>query len=461
MSERMVETARRAKSALRKAFPGTKFSMRTSGSIYVGWTDDGPTVEQVQDVVLTIGGVEDERSWNSERWLRVSNGRGSFYFDRYSVAERTARAEQLERWRREHEQERGAVEAVRRVKQKQVWAIERAAELPAQSLRAPEEPVIFEAFEALRQRAETDVAFDPERSRRPSWGAPMVLEGELLEACTTLGYLTSDAKPIARLWATFADPKCSRTVLRERFSSHPLSGVGCRGFELYPGSERGDRSNILFEAQRAEAGKWQFGPWLSSPTYHSPHSREWQRLVGEREQQRTLAARLADTPEAAKISIGIDRMSAQIEQIDAEDLAGAQAQAQRHQLRQRAVELAKARVLEFAGAPGAQMQAAGRLSGHCFNCFRELTDPISLERGIGPDCLEGKIKFIKSAAVSGIHQEGYYIVFGPSSDGAPTDLSLIARIAAMPLEFVVEVLTEAGIDPKMPASGAPAVVAAQ
>ena len=120
-------------------------------------------------------------------------------------------------------------------------------------------------------------------------------------------------------------------------------------------------------------------------------------------------------------------MSAEIAQIDAEDLAGVQAQAERHQLRQRAVELAKARVLEFAGAPGAQMQAAGRLSGHCFNCFRELTDPISLERGIGPDCLEGKVSFIKSAAVSGMHQEGYYIVFGPSPDGAPTDLALIAR----------------------------------
>ena len=62
MSEQnvMVETARRAKSALRKAFPGTKFAVQTSSSIHVEWADDGPspTVEQVQDVVLTIGGVE-------------------------------------------------------------------------------------------------------------------------------------------------------------------------------------------------------------------------------------------------------------------------------------------------------------------------------------------------------------------------------------------------------------------
>ena len=61
MSEnKMVEIARGAKSALRKAFPLTKFSVQTSGSICVEWADDGPTVEQVKDVVLTIGGIEAE-----------------------------------------------------------------------------------------------------------------------------------------------------------------------------------------------------------------------------------------------------------------------------------------------------------------------------------------------------------------------------------------------------------------
>jgi hypothetical protein len=436
MSEQnvMVETARRAKSALRKVFPGIKFAVQTSGSICVEWADDGlsPTVEQVQDVVLTIGGVEAELR-HGERWLRMSND--WIWCARYSVAERTAQAEQRERWQREHQQQREAVEAVRRAKWEREGAIRRAAELPVQS-RTPEQPAVFEAFEALRQRAETDVAFDPERSRRPSWGAPMVLEGELLEACTTLGYLVPDAKPIARLWATFADPKRSRAVLRERISSQPLSGIACRGFELYAGSERGERSSILFEAQHAEGGTWQFGPSLWSPTYYSPRSREWERLVGEREQQRTLAAHYpVDSTEAVRISIGIDRMSARIAQIDAEDLAGAQAQVQRHQLRQRAVELARARVLEFAGAPGAQMQAAGRLSGHCFNCFRALTDPISLERGIGPDCLEGKVRFIKWAAL-----EAY-------------SLPWIVFISGMPLAFVVEVLNEAGIDPRVPAPG--------
>jgi hypothetical protein len=114
MSEQnvMVEAARRAKSALRKAFPGTKFSVQTSGSICVEWADDGPAVEQVKDVVLTIGGVEVKHGWNNERWLNVSNGRGGFYFDRYSVPERTAWAEKLERQHLEHQQARKAIEAV-------------------------------------------------------------------------------------------------------------------------------------------------------------------------------------------------------------------------------------------------------------------------------------------------------------------------------------------------------------
>jgi hypothetical protein len=96
MSEKdeMIEMA---KSALRKAFPGTKLSVQTSGRIRVKWSDDGPTVEQVKDVVLTIGGVEADFR-GGERRLRVSNGHGSFYFDRYSVKSLIER-EEWRHWR--------------------------------------------------------------------------------------------------------------------------------------------------------------------------------------------------------------------------------------------------------------------------------------------------------------------------------------------------------------------------
>ena len=88
----------------------------------------------------------------------------------------------------------------------------------------------------------------------------------------------------------------------------------------------------------------------------------------------------------------IARITGGIAEIEAKDQAAAKAFYRRQHLRNRVVELGRDRVLDFAGAPGAQMALASRLWGHCFNCGKELTDPISLEIGIGPDCLQGKIR---------------------------------------------------------------------
>jgi Family of unknown function (DUF6011) len=52
----------------------------------------------------------------------------------------------------------------------------------------------------------------------------------------------------------------------------------------------------------------------------------------------------------------------------------------------RIVELGKVRLLEFAGATDVQMQEAGRYCGHCCVCGKALSDPISIECGIGPEC---------------------------------------------------------------------------
>jgi hypothetical protein len=64
-------------------------------------------------------------------------------------------------------------------------------------------------------------------------------------------------------------------------------------------------------------------------------------------------------------------------------------------------DLAQARMLDFVGAPDAQMQMAGRLWGHCCRCGKALTDPVSLERGIGPDCYDNILFGIRTWAVPG------------------------------------------------------------
>src|SRR5262252_1642075 len=63
----------------------------------------------------------------------------------------------------------------------------------------------------------------------------------------------------------------------------PLHGIQCRGFELYAGGTRGMRAALLFEAQRTEAGEWQFGPREYLHDYYSPRSWEWEQLIRERE----------------------------------------------------------------------------------------------------------------------------------------------------------------------------------
>jgi hypothetical protein len=58
----------------------------------------------------------------------------------------------------------------------------------------------------------------------------------------------------------------------------------------------------------------------------------------------------------------------------------------RYALRERLRELGLAAILAFTGAPDETMQRGARLAGICCNCGRTLTDPTSLELGIGPEC---------------------------------------------------------------------------
>ena len=366
MTNSDADTTRAIKAALKHAFPGAKFSV-TRGGEHIEWTDEGAEVVAVEDALIAAKCAQPRIGWNGRRYLDTPGG-DSIYFNRYSIAERERDKADMERRIAERQEEtRRENQAVAEAR-----AARKTAPRPAAAPRAPiENPdAAFEAFEQLRQRAERDVAERKHDEKRPSWGPRLIIEGELLEISIELGLMTADEPPVARLWAEFADPTKRGSSVREARSRHALTGLACRGFELTAGAERGSPSDVILRAQREASGAWRFGPNPSSFEYSSHRSREWGEAVRSREryrQQEDVVARL--TAEIAAI-----------ERLDNEDAAQFY---RRQQLRNRATELAMARVLDFAGAPGLQMQLAARLSGRCSCCGKELIDPISLERGIG------------------------------------------------------------------------------
>jgi hypothetical protein len=110
-----VNTTQRMKSALRLAFPAAKFSIQYNGK-RVSWSDDGPTIEQVQDALLKAGcATEQERSsWNGHRVLLTTGDDEHWIsFNRYNVAELEAAKIESERrqqeWRDQQEKKEQAV----------------------------------------------------------------------------------------------------------------------------------------------------------------------------------------------------------------------------------------------------------------------------------------------------------------------------------------------------------------
>jgi hypothetical protein len=282
-----TEITQQVKGALRKAFPGSKFQVSSRHGPYVKWTDDGPTIEQVQDALVKAKCAEmTERTYDGRRLYRAPGG-SCFYFIRYNEAERAAEVVDRERRHQEYEERRQREQAVVEAAYKAKRAAARAEAEPITPNNQSSDPAAFSVFEALRERAEVDVSTssEAERQRRPSWAPPLIIEDELLDACRELGYLGADDKPIVRLWGMFADPKKKGTTLREQRSRHPLAGIVCRGFQLHAGSERGPVGSMLFEAQREQSGEWRFGPrvHVSDDGPHSPRCHEWEQLVRARE----------------------------------------------------------------------------------------------------------------------------------------------------------------------------------
>ena len=84
------------------------------------------------------------------------------------------------------------------------------------------------------------------------------------------------------------------------------------------------------------------------------------------------------------------RLQSEYDQLELKYQAAKAEREVRNQQRSRLLELARERVIEFGGGDDtvmmSQMTAGARVTGACCICGAVLTDPVSVEYGIGPIC---------------------------------------------------------------------------
>jgi Family of unknown function (DUF6011) len=292
-----------------------------------------------------------------------------------------------------------------------------------------------EALDALRIQAELETAHSTQ-TRRPTWAPAMVLDGELLALCREVGHLSADDKPVTRLWGIFADPKGRGTAIRTTFSSHALPGIRCRGFEMRAGvAHNGGR---MTAALMDNDGTWSVGNnfrwghsdiskmryWVSvyenritssrralepsePPLLTSPEQfYEWAMKRGESPEEARRSMEYAQQRNAADLARWEEREKKKrdpeyietirsTEEITADLLAKlrekiAKEEANpdwRYKALTRMTELATQRLLRFVGDPGTERVRGSHITGTCCCCGKLLTDKISVERGIGPECV--------------------------------------------------------------------------
>jgi hypothetical protein len=291
------------------------------------------------------------------------------------------------------------------------------------------------SLDALRIQAEIETV---ERSpnKRPTWAPAVVLDGELLELCHKVEYLTPDDKPVARLWAIFADPKRKGSVIRATYSQHVLPGIRCRGFELRAGiaHDGGRMTSALMDRDGSwSAGHVRWGHsdlkrmryWASHYEHNigdirralqpskAPHSLSLEQVYersiarGDSEERARFLVEYMRTDNAKQLARWEERERkkqnpAFVESMRTReaDTAARLAKLQRdidkekanpdwrYRALTRLTELATARLLAFGGNPQIERERGAMVTGACYICGKTLTDKLSLERGIGPECIK-------------------------------------------------------------------------
>ena len=241
-------------------------------------------------------------------------------------------------------------------------------------------------LEKLRLQAEADTVDAGTDKRRPSWGPALVLDDTLIAAFAGLNYPPLD-KPVARLWATFANPSKVGRYLRVNVSPLPMPEVRCRAFELRLGTKRsGER---LLQAKRDNAGLWSIDAHIPSHFAGWPEHQQARRNF-ERAQGRVTTLTSGAQSHATEWA---ENCRKHLPEAEAELIACKQkfseldaVRTDYHRRREALGETIKQRVAAFAGDSRVEMIAGARVTGNCAICGRGLNDPMSLERGIGPEC---------------------------------------------------------------------------
>ena len=243
-----------------------------------------------------------------------------------------------------------------------------------------------QGLDALRIQAEIETA-DRSTTKRPTWAPAIVLDGELLKLCRELEFLKPDDKPVARLWAVFADPKREGAAVRTTFSRHVLPGVRCRGFEMRAGTKH--NGHRMTNALMSALGSWNVGHlyWRRSniDRLHRRVRHYESRIEGIHQilaKPPWVGQDLAHCIERlhkdeADAVVGLEKLR--------QDIFKAET---RHKALTRMTELATLRLVQFTGDPQVERTRGSQLTGSCCICGKTLTDKISLERGIGPECIQ-------------------------------------------------------------------------
>jgi hypothetical protein len=247
---------------------------------------------------------------------------------------------------------------------------------------------LSEILESLRHRAE-EFTSDAADTRRPSWAPALVVNDEFIQLIRELGLLQEDDKPVVRLWAKFADPRVKGTLLRQQVGL-TLEGVRCRAFDLHVGMKR--KGPRLFWAKRGGDAEWEHGSqgwrdWGGDYEFQKLQYRvrELERSCAGKEELLNRDWPSAETRQYTAAKLEQDRR--ELAEIEPKYKAGQEALDTRNKRVARLLELARERVIEFGGGDHlTQMVAGACVSGHCCICGKELSDPTSVERGIGPDC---------------------------------------------------------------------------